>query len=98
MSEKLTEAEIERLSVLAEECGEVIQVVGKILRWGYESWNPLEVPRETNRTKLEKELADINVATLLMLQNGDIKPAELEKHSEKKIGKINKWLHSNKIT
>ena len=32
---QLTPAETERLAILAEECGEVIQAVGKILRHGY---------------------------------------------------------------
>ena len=30
----LTPGEAERLAILAEECGEVIQIIGKILRHG----------------------------------------------------------------
>src|SRR5579872_899269 len=37
---RLTPAQIERLALLAEECGEVMQAVSKILRHGYESRNP----------------------------------------------------------
>ena len=36
---KLTEAEQERLVILAEECAEVIQVVAKIQRHGFNSDN-----------------------------------------------------------
>lgn len=36
-SNNLTDVEIERLGLLAEECGEVLQLVGKILQHGYES-------------------------------------------------------------
>jgi hypothetical protein len=36
---QLTDAEAERLALLAEECGEVVQVIGKILRHGYESYD-----------------------------------------------------------
>ena len=37
---KLTPAEDERLAMLAEECAEVIQIVSKIQRHGYDSWHP----------------------------------------------------------
>lgn len=50
---QLTPAEAERLALLAEECGEVIQAIGKILRHGYESRHPDGGP--TNREALERE-------------------------------------------
>lgn len=54
---ELTPAETERLAILAEEMGETIQVIGKILRHGYDSRNPLEGKTGwTNRANLEKEL------------------------------------------
>jgi NTP pyrophosphatase (non-canonical NTP hydrolase) len=56
---QLTPAEAERLAMLAEECGEVIQVIGKILRHGYDSYHPAN-PRVTNRDLLAKELRDVN--------------------------------------
>lgn len=56
---KLTPAEAERLAMLAEECGEVIQIVGKILRHGYDSYHPVN-PRLTNRDLLANELRDVN--------------------------------------
>lgn len=56
---KLTPAEAERLAMLAEECGEVIQIVGKILRHGYDSYHPAN-PRLTNRDLLANELRDVN--------------------------------------
>ena len=55
---KLTPAEAERLAMLAEECGEVIQVIGKILRHGYESHHPAD-PSVTNRALLGRELTDL---------------------------------------
>jgi hypothetical protein len=47
---KLNPAEAERLSLLLEECGEVLQIIGKIQRHGYGS---------SNRSLLEKELGHI---------------------------------------
>ena len=60
-SNRLTDAEAERLAILAEECGEVIQIVGKILRHGYDSYNPTVEPMKQipNRRLLEKELSDL---------------------------------------
>lgn len=56
---QLTPAEAERLAMLAEECGEVIQVVGKILRHGYASCHPANLT-VTNKELLVKELQDVN--------------------------------------
>lgn len=56
---KLTPAEAERLAMLAEECGEVIQMVGKILRHGYHSHHPDGPAFETNRFLLSKEMQDV---------------------------------------
>lgn len=61
----LTPAEAERLAMLAEECGEVIQIVGKILRHGYESFHPVN-PRVTNRQLLVRELRDVNAVLQAM--------------------------------
>lgn len=55
---RLTPAQAERLAMLAEECGEVIQIVGKILRHGYDSTHPDGGP--TNAELLSKEVCDID--------------------------------------
>jgi NTP pyrophosphatase (non-canonical NTP hydrolase) len=57
-SNKLTDAQAERLAMLAEECGEVIQIVGKILRHGYNSFHPND-PTVTNKQLLGRELTDL---------------------------------------
>ena len=75
---QLTPAQAERLAMLAEECGEVIQSVGKILRHGYESGHP-ENPKVTNRRLLEKEISDILGVHLAMIVAGDIcSPGDIE--------------------
>lgn len=55
---QLTPAQAERLAMLAEECGEVIQIVGKILRHGYASAYP-DCPHVSNRELLGRELTDL---------------------------------------
>ena len=93
----MTPAEHERLAVLSEELGEVQQVIGKILRHGYDSYNPLDDSVETNRTKLEKELADINLIVLHMISECDIDESNITTYTHRKVEKINKWLHHNKV-
>lgn len=68
---KLTPAEIERLAMLAEEAGEITQIVGKVLRHGYESFHP-DNPSITNRGLLENEIADLHAVQLMMEGKGDI--------------------------
>ena len=65
----LSPAEAERLAILAEEMGETIQEIGKILRHGYESRWPDDAP--TNREKLEVELGDIACIQQMMCNEGE---------------------------
>ena len=71
----LRPAQAERLAMLAEECAEVIQVVGKILRHGYDSYHPDDAERRPNRQLLEKELVDVAAVKLAMESHGDIDPS-----------------------
>lgn len=54
----LTPAQAERLAILAEEAGEVIQMVGKVLRHGYHSHHP-DTPSISNRALLAEEVGDL---------------------------------------
>jgi hypothetical protein len=64
----LTPEEAERLAMLAEEAAEVIQVVGKILRHGYNSHHP-DDKHNSNRDLLAKELSDLYAVTNRMTHN-----------------------------
>lgn len=88
---KLTHAESERLAVLVEECGEVVQIGMKILRHGYESCHPNS--EETNREDLEKEIGHIQAAYEMMTKAGDISTIETHNSAFIKSQKIAKWLH-----
>lgn len=52
------------LAHAAEEAGEVIAAIGKSLRWGLESVNPLLPPaeQETNRQWVRREMIDLRAA------------------------------------
>lgn len=75
----LTTAQAERLAMLAEECGEVIQAVSKILRHGYNSAHP-DRPFITNHELLANELTDLSavlgrIVLVEKLPFGDVEKA-----------------------
>ncbi|HRO59859.1 MAG TPA: hypothetical protein PKZ27_02905 [Rhodocyclaceae bacterium] len=89
---RLTPAEAERLAMLAEECGEVVQIVGKILRHGYGSCHP-DNPHLPNRRMLEKEAGDLYAVLELMLSEGDIHSCAISDHTMAKQNAFEKWTH-----
>lgn len=86
----LTEAQAERLAVLIEECGEVVQIACKILRHGYESCHPLAFSG-SNREELEKEIGHVNNAVRMMEE--DLNPKAIGRHQLAKAQKIAAYLH-----
>lgn len=97
LSEKFTnglsDAETERLALLSEELGEAVQMIGKILRHGYESVNPDVEDPDTNRELLERELGDVSYAAELMVQNSDIRKERIFQRVEVKARKVKRYLH-----
>lgn len=90
---QLSNAETERLAILSEELGEVLQVIGKTLRHGYECRNPLEEDSQTNRRLIEKELGDVMNIVRMMYESGDIIEAAVVERSKYKASTIAKWVH-----
>ena len=90
---KLTNAETERLACLAEECAEVIQVVGKILRHGYADSSPDDITHTDNRKHLERELGDLRYWIDEMWDCGDVSKEQIHKHADEKAIRVKRWLH-----
>lgn len=79
----------EAMSILQEECAEVIQAVSKINRFGIDNYKPGKP--KTNREHLEEELGDL-LAMIDILQEMGIVSNEymaLAKHA--KIEKLKQW-------
>ena len=87
----LTPAEAERLALLAEECGEVIQAIGKVLRHGYESTHPDGGP--TNREALERECGDVYHAIWRVIGAGDIDGNGMSQRADDKAKSVGRYLH-----
>lgn len=94
---KLDSKEYEALFLLNEECGEVVQAIGKILRHGpYETWDGV-----SNLEKLSMEIADV-IGVIKILKGMNILAwpliEEKMKHKFGPVGfSINRWLHNFKI-
>lgn len=94
---KLSPAELERLAILAEECAEVVHIIGKIVRHGYESYHPESDSSITNRKLLEKELGDLECAVLLMTQKNDISEDAITAATGEKLLRIENTMHYNAV-
>ncbi len=88
---RLTPAEAERLALLAEECGEVMQAIGKVLRHGFESTHPDGGP--TNREALERECGDVYHAIWRLIGAGDIDGNGMSQRADDKAKSVVRYLH-----
>jgi NTP pyrophosphatase (non-canonical NTP hydrolase) len=95
----LNDSEAERLAILVEELGEALQAAGKILRYGYESYDPtlddadIRTSEGQNRRDLEKELGDIRWIVALMEQRSDLHESAILRRAVEKAAKVKPYLH-----
>lgn len=90
----LTAAEHERLSILMEEMAEAQQVIGKILRHGFESSHP-DAVETTNRDLLENELGDVTAALEMLVSAGDVNTLRIAEAARRKHRSVKQYLHHN---
>lgn len=90
----LTPGQLERLALLAEECGEVVAMVCKVIRHGYENYNPFDEHKTTNRVLLAREVGDV-LLSIDLIKESDL---PIDVIQEKKIEKrktVKRYLHHN---
>lgn len=81
----LTDAlDLEVLALIAEECSEVVQRIGKTIRWGWDA----DFDGTTQADKLEAELGDVLAAIAVAERNGLIDCANVFKHADAKLAKF----------
>lgn len=90
---KLTPAQDERLAILAEECAEVIQIIAKIQRHGYDSYNPFDENKTTNLELLCKEIGHVKNAILMLTSKSDIPEIPIHMAMIEKAKNIKQYLH-----
>ena len=74
----LSKSQVERLALLSEEMGEAIQAIGKIVRHGYESYNPEVAETPNNRESLERELGQVWFAIELLCAVNDLSEERID--------------------
>jgi len=77
----------ELLTILMEECGEVIQACSKIIRFGQDS----EYGGVTAREVLEKELGDLYCMIDLVHASDMVSFTKLDDYANEKYEKLRKW-------
>lgn len=93
---ELSDAQEESLVLLAEECGEVVQCIGKILRHGLTSRHPTKGGID-NREWLTKELGDVLAAIKIMRKDCAISNGDIIHEQGRKLDNVGQWLHYNHI-
>jgi len=92
MSDPLSSEEIEALAILAEECGEVIQAVAKILRHGPDQRYP-DSRSSSNSEWLSVEVGDVFAAVDIAAKQGVLNRDIIENARRNKLRHITQWLH-----
>jgi hypothetical protein len=78
---------------MQEEMGEAQQAIGKILRHGYESRNPLDLESPNNRESLEREMGDVLHALERLEDAGDLDTGTICARSDHKREYVRPYLH-----
>lgn len=84
---KLTSEQEEILTIAQEECAEVIQVVSKGNRFGFD----IEYNGKTNRQKLTQEVGDVLCMIDLMVEKDILTTEGLEQAKKAKREKLKQW-------
>lgn len=83
----LTSEQEEILTITQEECAEVIQVVSKGNRFGFD----IEYNGKTNRQKLTQEVGDVLCMIDLMVEKDILTAEGLEQAKKAKREKLKQW-------
>lgn len=94
---ELTPGQTERLAILVEEAGEVLQICGKILRHGYDSSNPNDKAMTTNSILLANEIGDLLHSIDLVAGNDIVEEAgHIYKSKVSRADRLKKYTHHQK--
>lgn len=88
---ELSPADAELLACLSEEAGEVTQVVGKTLRYGWNSERP--GTGKVNYQLLEEEIGDLLAIAALLSAEGKIQMSSVLRAALRKSERVNEFLH-----
>jgi len=93
---QLLPEQAELLALLAEECGECVQAIGKILRHGLHSRHPDGGP--TNLEALAKEMGDIRASMILLCEARMVSKQMVHEFADIKRHRVQQYLHHAVVT
>jgi NTP pyrophosphatase (non-canonical NTP hydrolase) len=96
-SNGLTSEEDEALSLVAEECAEVIVAIQKIQRHGFLSGNPFNPTEGNNRIQLMRELGDLLASIDILNFNSGLSSSVIEQNKQYKLNAVSRWLHHARV-
>lgn len=94
---QLTPSQDERLTILIEECSEVIKAACKIQRHGYESRDPTNPNHQGNRLDLEEEIANVSWAIAALVSQEDVSERRVDEFVDQKM-KSNQYTHHQGVS
>lgn len=86
----MNKSTLETLQILQEECAEVIQIISKIQRFGFDSCHPRE-PNVTNLDNLRMETGDIMALVSILIEKGIFTNEGLVAAAKNKMEKLEVW-------
>lgn len=86
MSTDMTPAALERLSMLIEECAEVIKAGAVAVRRGYD--RPVDWAGRDGKFALQQALGDLNAAIMVMMVAGDVDQPQVETHAMQRLSTL----------
>lgn len=75
------------VALINEECGEVCQIVGKTLRFGWLSYHP-DNPSVTNYDLLHNEMGDVQAAIEFGIMRGSFDAKKIQESKNAKLAKL----------
>lgn len=94
----LSDAQLEVIALLTEECGEVVQTTMKIVRHGLESWHPLRPTGPVNREALEREVGQVLAVVFMLIDLKVLDRGRVQYALRAKLHNVQQWLHHYKVS
>jgi NTP pyrophosphatase (non-canonical NTP hydrolase) len=91
LSYPMNKTQAEVLTILQEECAELIQAISKVFRHGEDSSNPYDKNPVTNREHMRQEMADVSTLMSLAMFAYGISHAELKAGTARKVESLQKY-------
>ncbi len=88
---RLSDAQLERLTILQEECAEVIHIIAKIKRFGFDDVKP--GASHTNRQRAEIEIGQLQNIIQMCVLADDFRQIPIMAAQEHKRDTIGAWLN-----